>query len=84
MRVILASTILASLAAAVTILTVNAPTASAQPANTTRPYCLRDGVNGPGMWDCSYYSMQQCLDTASGAGGTCQPNPWYQGPRPRR
>jgi uncharacterized protein DUF3551 len=73
--------ILASLAAAVAILTVNAPTtASAQPGNPTRPYCLRDGINGPGMWDCSYYSMQQCLATASGNGGSCQPNPWYTGP----
>ncbi|MPZ36977.1 MAG: DUF3551 domain-containing protein [Rhizobiales bacterium] len=77
--------ILASLAAAISIVTVNVETASAQfPGNPTRPYCLRDGVAGPGMWDCSYYSMQQCLDTASGAGGSCQPNPWYQGPRLRR
>lgn len=73
--------ILASLAAAIAILTVNAESASAQ--NTTRPYCLRDGVNGPGMWDCSYYSMEQCLATSSGNGGSCQPNPWYQGPRRR-
>ena len=76
--------ILASLAAAIAILTVNAPSASAQPGNPTRPYCLRDGVNGGGSWDCSYYSMDQCRATASGAGGSCQPNPWYQGPRSRR
>ena len=51
--------ILASLAAAIAILTVSvsAQTASAQPGNPTRPYCLRDGINGAGMWDCSYYSM---------------------------
>jgi Protein of unknown function (DUF3551) len=73
--------ILASLAAATTFLAVNVESANAQ--NTTRPYCLRDGVNGPGMWDCSYYSMEQCLATASGNGGSCQPNPWYQGPRRR-
>ena len=74
--------ILASLAAAIAILTVSvsAQTARAQPGNPTRPYCLRDGINGAGMWDCSYYSMQQCLATASGAGGSCQPNPWYIGP----
>jgi hypothetical protein len=72
--------ILASLAAAIAILTVNVETSSAQPGNPTRPYCLRDGINGAGMWDCSYYSMQQCLATASGNGGTCQPNPWYIGP----
>ena len=52
--------ILASLAAAIAILTVSvsAQTASAQPGNPTRPYCLRDGINGAGMWDCSYYSMR--------------------------
>ncbi|MCC6886943.1 MAG: DUF3551 domain-containing protein [Hyphomicrobiales bacterium] len=72
---------LAGLAAAMAILTFDVPSAEAQ--NTTRPYCLRDGVNGPGTWDCSYYSMQQCLDTASGAGGSCQPNPWYRGPQRR-
>jgi hypothetical protein len=73
--------LLAGLAAVITILTVNAPeTADAQPGNPTRPYCLRDGVNGAGNWDCSYYSMAQCRATAHGAGGSCQPNPWYIGP----
>jgi len=76
--------ILASLTAVIAVLTVNVGTASAQAANPTRPYCLRDGVSGGGSWDCSYYSMAQCLASASGAGGSCQPNPWYQGPRPRR
>ena len=71
--------ILASLAAAIAILSVNTDTASAQ--NTTRPYCIRDGGGSPGMWDCSYYSMNQCRASASGVGGSCQPNPWYQGPR---
>jgi uncharacterized protein DUF3551 len=73
--------ILASLAAVIAVLTVNAGAANAQPGNPHRPYCLRDGVNGAGTWDCSYYSMSQCRATASGAGGSCQPNPWYVGPR---
>jgi hypothetical protein len=75
--------LIAGLVAAISILTVSVQTASAQTGGTTRPYCLRDGVNGPGMWDCSYMSMEQCLATAHGNGGSCQPNPWYQGPRPR-
>jgi Protein of unknown function (DUF3551) len=75
--------ILAGLAAAAAIFTANVETASAQAANPHRPYCLRDGVNGPGMWDCSYYSMDQCRATAHGNGGSCQPNPWYVGPRRR-
>ena len=69
--------ILAGLAVAVALLAAHA--ASAQ--NTTRPYCIRDGHGGPGMWDCSYYSWQQCLASASGAGGTCWENPNYRGPK---
>jgi hypothetical protein len=76
--------ILAGLAAAAAIFTANVETASAQPGNPHRPFCLRDGVNGAGMWDCSYYSMQQCLATQHGNGGMCTANPWYVGPRPRR
>jgi hypothetical protein len=30
---------------------------------------------GGGTWDCSYYSEQQCLATASGRRGTCSRNP---------
>lgn len=76
--------ILAGLAAAAAIVTANVETASAQPGNPHRPICLRDGVNGPGMWDCSYYTMDQCRAMAHGNGGSCQPNPWYIGPAPRR
>ena len=76
--------ILAGLAAAAAIVTANVETASAQPGNPHAPYCLRDGVNGPGTWDCSYYSMNQYRASAHGVGGSCQPNPWYAGPRPRR
>jgi len=75
--------LLAGLAAAIAILSFDAQPASAQPGGTSRPYCLRDGVNGGGMWDCSYMSMAQCLATAHGNGGTCTANPWYQGPRRR-
>ena len=73
--------ILAALAASVSILTVNVETAVAQPANPHRPICLRDGALGSGTWDCTYYTMAQCRATAHGAGGSCQPNPWYIGPR---
>ena len=75
--------IFAGLAAAIAILAANVQSASAQAANPTRPYCLRDGVMGAGNWDCSYYTMDQCRATAHGNGGSCQPNPWYVGPRRR-
>ncbi len=48
---------------------------------TPRPYCIRDGAGGRGMWDCSYHTWQQCLASASGAGGTCWENPKYKGPK---
>ena len=71
--------ILAGVAAAIALLAVDMQPAAAQ--NTTRPYCMRGGTFGAGSWDCSYYSMQQCLASASGLNGSCGPNPFYQGPR---
>jgi hypothetical protein len=42
------------------------------------PWCYteigRDGV-GP---TCAYVSRDQCLMTALGTGGICEPNPWYR------
>ena len=73
--------ILAGLAAAVSILTVNVESAVAQPANPHRPLLPARWRVGPGTWDCTYYSMDQCRATAHGNGGSCQPNPWYIGPR---
>jgi uncharacterized protein DUF3551 len=70
-------TILAGTAAVIVLLAIDIQPGSAQ--NPTRPFCIRDGMNGPGTWDCSYYNMKQCLASASGAGGTCYENPFYQG-----
>lgn len=53
----------------------------AQAQNTTRPFCIRDGASGRGMWDCSYHTWQQCVASASGAGGSCWENPNYKGPK---
>jgi hypothetical protein len=61
-----------------------ADVAAAQPGGTKNPWCLVDGPLGRGSWDCAYYNQQQCLDSASGAGGWCTPNPWYEGPRTKR
>jgi hypothetical protein len=76
--------ILASVAAAIAILSVNVEPASAQPGGTRNPFCIRDGIGGPGSWDCSYHTWQQCIASVQGAGGICQANPWYEGPRPRQ
>lgn len=68
-----------SAAAVLAILAAGIEPGTAQ--NTTRPYCMRGGLYGPGSWDCSYYNMNQCLESASGLNGTCTANPYYQGPR---
>ena len=37
------------------------------------PYCAI--LSGDGGMDCSYPTLQSCLATVSGVGGTCNPNP---------
>jgi hypothetical protein len=49
------------------------PPASAQNAPNA-PWCAyydRDTAN------CGFFTFEQCLQTISGIGGWCQPNPWY-------
>ena len=41
-------------------------------------WCLFDD---PWTYNCGFMTLQQCLATASGAGGQCQPNP--SGPPPQ-
>jgi hypothetical protein len=76
--------VLASVAAAIAILSVNVEPAAAQPGGTKNPFCIRDGIGGAGSWDCSYHTWQQCIASVRGAGGSCQANPWYEGPPPRQ
>ncbi len=37
-----------------------------------------------GMMECSYHTLQQCLISARGVGGTCIPNPAYEWARYNR
>jgi Protein of unknown function (DUF3551) len=79
MRTILAAmTVLAGVAA---IVAADVQVAQAQFSSSRNPWCIRDGVTGRGSWDCSYHNQQQCLASASGAGGWCVENPNYQSPR---
>jgi uncharacterized protein DUF3551 len=39
------------------------------------PWCAYEGGQDGG-WDCAYYTFEQCMATARGLGGRCQPNPW--------
>ena len=64
--------------------------ASAAPAaDSGRPYpnhrrggppewCNQGNETTGGMMECKYYTMQQCLISARGVGGTCIPNPYYE------
>jgi uncharacterized protein DUF3551 len=38
------------------------------------PWCAYLGGRDGGF-DCSYYTFEQCMATARGLGGRCQPNP---------
>jgi Protein of unknown function (DUF3551) len=50
------------------------------------PWCAYMGGSF-GDYDCSYYTFEQCMQTAWGVGNRCAPNPrlWYEpAPAPRR
>lgn len=60
--------------------------ASAQPAwRQAAPWCANMG--GGYGFDCSYFTFNQCMETARGLGNFCVPNPraqHYVEERPRR
>lgn len=51
-----------------------AATANAQ-SKGPKPWCIANGAFGAGSMDCTYWTLQQCLASASGAGGVCRENP---------
>ena len=59
----------------------------AQPAAAQNyPWCVYENFAG-GATNCGFSTFQQCLATVSGVGGSCGPNPQYQGvsgPAPSR
>jgi hypothetical protein len=66
-----------ALVAAVTVFDM--PGAQAQVATPRNPWCIRDGALGPGSWDCSYRTFEQCRYSVEGAGGSCSRNPEWPG-----
>ena len=54
---------------------VASPT-TAQAQSRVPPWCAYMG--GQFGFDCSFYSYQQCMETARGLGNSCAPNPRYQ------
>ncbi|HZD92255.1 MAG TPA: DUF3551 domain-containing protein [Pseudolabrys sp.] len=57
-----------------------APAAHADPYRWCAIYGGRDGGGGT---NCGFVTFRQCQETISGIGGTCEPNPDYNG-RPFR
>ena len=64
-----------------TTLTVGMQSGNAQEADPNVPYCTRGGESG--MLNCSYFTWQQCIETARGLRRYCVSNPFYRGPRER-
>jgi hypothetical protein len=51
------------------------------------PWCADYDAQEGGFTNCGFQTYQQCLATVTGAGGSCGPNPMYQGvsgPAPSR
>ena len=41
------------------------------------PWCFYDsGRDDSGAVTCTFYSFEQCMETARGIGGSCSPNPY--------
>jgi Protein of unknown function (DUF3551) len=38
--------------------------------------------DGGGGRNCGFMTLEQCRAALAGAGGTCEPNPFYRGPEP--
>ncbi len=45
------------------------------------PWCAQYSWSN---YNCGFVTFQQCLDTISGVGGFCKPNPRFVPPPPRR
>jgi uncharacterized protein DUF3551 len=49
------------------------------------PWCVSySDMDGGGGKNCGFISYDQCMLTARGAGGSCDPNQFYTEPRPQR
>jgi hypothetical protein len=64
---------------AATTLAIDA--AQAQPQLGRGSWCAAD-LEG-GLYDCAFYSFEQCMATASGMGSSCSRNPLYVPPQPQ-
>jgi hypothetical protein len=42
-------------------------------------WCADYGIGSDGGTNCYFMTLEQCQASASGAGGLCRPNPFYDG-----
>ena len=42
-------------------------------------WCAEYGVGADGGTNCYFVTLEQCQAAASGVGGVCRPNPFYDG-----
>ena len=86
-RCFLALNIAAALGVVVAAAALDARIAGTAGARPPAPWCANLGGRDGG-WDCSYHTFEQCMATARGLSGNCQPNPWALAapnpPPPRR
>ena len=75
MRWIYAGAIVLATTATATMVT------SAAHADQYRWCAVYSGDRGDGGTNCGFVTYKQCMDTVSGIGGWCEPNPFYTGPR---
>jgi hypothetical protein len=66
----------ASAAVAALVVLASVPT-SAQ-AYQEGPFCWENYSRAGLGRQCNFYTYEQCVRTASGVGGTCSRNAWYQ------
>lgn len=74
-RRLLALNIVTALCAVVAAAALDVRTAGTAGARAPAPWCANLGGRDGG-WDCSYHTFEQCMATARGLSGNCQPNPW--------
>ena len=53
-----------------------APSAQAAP-HDPYPWCAAYGGSWSGTSNCGFKTLQQCMATVSGIGGSCEPNQFY-------
>lgn len=53
--------------------------ARAQTYDPAFPVCMHVALWGGPIDDCTYYTMAQCAQSASGRAGQCMMNPYYAG-----